>query len=78
MGGPLGERTFERGHSPESLVFAAIPVSELRRHSLIAPDSLAGAARVFTEMAISFIKVAIGCALGFLDAPVVAVVDVYQ
>jgi hypothetical protein len=66
-GGPSGERTFERRHSPESRVFAAIPVSELRRHSLLAPDSLAGAARVFTEMAISFIKVAIDCALGDLS-----------
>ncbi len=74
MGGPSDERTFERRHSPESRVFAAIP-SELGRHSLLAPDSLASAARMFTEMAISFIKVAIDCALGFLDAPVVAVVD---
>jgi hypothetical protein len=57
MGGPSDERTF--GDSLESWVFAAIPVSELRRHSLLAPNSVAGAARVFTEMAIAFIKVAI-------------------
>jgi hypothetical protein len=74
MGGSSDESTFERRRSPESRVLAAIPLSELRRHSLLAPDSLAGAARVFTEMAISFIKVAIDCALGFLGAPVVAVV----
>jgi hypothetical protein len=75
MGAPSDERTFERRYSPASWVFAAIPISELRRHSLLAPDSLAGAARVFTEMAIAFIKVAIDCAFGFLDAPVVAVMD---
>jgi hypothetical protein len=58
-----------------SRVFAIVPRGELRWYPLLAPDLVASAARVFAEMAIAFIKVAIDCGLCFGDALVVTIVD---
>jgi hypothetical protein len=46
-----------------SRVFAIVPRGELRWYPLPAPDLAASAARVFAEMAIAFIKVALDCGL---------------
>jgi hypothetical protein len=75
MVGPLncGRSSSER--SLVSRVFAVVPLGELRRHPFLAPDFFAGAARVFAEIAIAFVEVAIDCGLGFRDALVVAIVD---
>jgi hypothetical protein len=58
-----------------SRVFAIVPHGKLRRHPFLAPDFFAGAVRVFAEMAIAFIEVAIDCGLGFRDALVITIVD---
>jgi hypothetical protein len=53
------ERTFEPRRSPVSRVFAVVLLGELRRHSLLAPNFPARAARVLAETAIALIELAI-------------------
>jgi hypothetical protein len=53
----------QRRHPSASTGRRHVPRGELRWHPLLAPDLVASAARVFAEMAIAFIKVAIDCGL---------------
>jgi hypothetical protein len=68
MVGPLNCGRSTPRRSLVSRVFAIVPHGKLRRHPFSAPDFFAGAVRVFAEMAIAFIEVAIDCGLGFRDA----------